>query len=284
MSEPLRILHGAFGRVALLLLDKTMVVHAHRVCHVIFKVGGPDILFGVRERQHPVSDKNAVLVNAWEPHFYEHKHGAPSTVLLALYLEPQWLKDVDKRFVYSIHPHFFSEPSVLLQGRLSQLRADLLDLLTAREGSSLRDVEDIIVRMITELTCEVTRWNELSSSQLIGGIAYDGRIRQSLEAMRHLGGVDLDFDAIAQSVGLSRPHFFHLFRKQTGMTPVTFSSMLRMESSIRSVARAEMPLHDIALNLGFDSPGNFTRFFACQQGVTPSQYRRMVEFMPGTHA
>jgi len=114
MSEPLRILHGPFGRVALLLLDRTMVVHAHRVCHVIFKVGGPDILFGVRERQHHLSDKNVVLVNAWEPHFYEHKQGSPSTVLLALYLEPQWLKDVDKRFAYSIHPHFFSEPSSLL--------------------------------------------------------------------------------------------------------------------------------------------------------------------------
>jgi AraC family transcriptional regulator len=138
--------------------------------------------------------------------------------------------------------------------------------------------------MIILLTGEVTRWNELSSSQLVGGIAYDARIRQSLEAMRHQGGVDLDFDAIARSVGLSRPHFFHLFRKQTGMTPVTFSSMLRMESSIRRVSRAEIPLGEIALNLGFDSPGNFTRFFACQQGVTPSQYRRMVEFLPGASA
>ena len=35
MSEPLRIVHGPFGRVALLLLDKSMVLHAHRVSHVI---------------------------------------------------------------------------------------------------------------------------------------------------------------------------------------------------------------------------------------------------------
>jgi len=258
MSEPLRILHGPFGRVALL-------------------------LFGVRERQHHLSDKNVVLVNAWEPHFYEHKQGSPSTVLLALYLEPQWLKDVDKRFAYSIHPHFFSEPSSLLEGKLSQLRTDMLDLLTAREGPSLEAIENLIIHTIIELTCEVTRWKELSSSRVVGGVAYDARIRQSLESMRRLGGVALDFDIIAQSVGLSRPHFFHLFRKQTGMTPATFSSMLRMESSIESVSRAEESLHDIGLNLGFDSPGNFTRFFACQQGVTPSQYRRMVEFMPGGH-
>ena len=40
MSEPLRIIHGPFGRVAWLLLDKSMVLHAHRVAHVIFKEGG----------------------------------------------------------------------------------------------------------------------------------------------------------------------------------------------------------------------------------------------------
>jgi AraC-like DNA-binding protein len=40
-----------------------------------------------------------------------------------------------------------------------------------------------------------------------------------------------------------------------------------------------MALQDVALNLGFDSPGNFTRFFVRQQGVTPSQYRRSVQFV-----
>src|SRR5258708_11713472 len=61
MSEPLRIVHGPFGRVALLLLDKSMVLHAHRVSHVIFKEGGPDIQFGVRNREYVLSDKNVLL-------------------------------------------------------------------------------------------------------------------------------------------------------------------------------------------------------------------------------
>lgn len=52
MSDALRILHGEFGRVALVLVDKPMAVHAHRVCHIIFKVGGGAIEFGIRERQH----------------------------------------------------------------------------------------------------------------------------------------------------------------------------------------------------------------------------------------
>jgi AraC family transcriptional regulator len=279
MSEPLRIIHGPFGRVALLLLDKSMALHAHRVSHVIFKEGGPDIRFGIRNREHVLSDKNALLVNAWEPHFYEHRPQSQPTVLLALYLEPDWLREVDRRFAYSIHPRFFPRSSVPMQGKLGRLHTDLLDILTDREGQSLEAVQGLIAEMTGELVGVSPRRNELSAAGTVGGIAYDIRIRRAIEAMKQVRGIPPDFDDLAQTVGLSRPHFFHLFHKQTGMTPATFSSMLRMDLSIESVSQHEMALQNVALDLGFDSPGNFTRFFARQQGVTPSQYRRNVQFV-----
>jgi AraC family transcriptional regulator len=279
MSEPLRIIHGPFGRVALLLLDKSMVLHAHRVSHVIFKEGGPDIQFGIRKREHVLSDKNVLLVNAWEPHFYEHRPQSQPTVLLALYLEPDWLRDVDRRFAYSIHPRFFPRSSVPVQRKLDRLHTDLLDILTDREGQSLQAVQGLIADMTGELVGISPRRNELSAAGSVGGIAYDIRIRRAIDAMKQVRGIPPDFDDLAQTVGLSRPHFFHLFHKQTGMTPATFSSMLRMDLSIEGVSQHEMALQDIALDLGFDSPGNFTRFFARQQGVTPSQYRQNVQFV-----
>jgi AraC family transcriptional regulator len=279
MSEPLRVIHGPFGRVALLLLDKSMVLHAHRVSHVIFKEGGPDIQFGIRNREHVLSDKNVLLVNAWEPHFYEHHPQSQPTVLLALYLEPDWLREVDRRFAYSVHPRFFPWSSVPVQGKLSRLHGDLLDILTDREGQSLHAVQGLVADMTGELVGGSPRSNELSGAGSVGGIAYDIRIRRAIEAMKQVRGIAPDFDDLAQTVGLSRPHFFHLFHKQTGMTPATFSSMLRMDLSIETVSQHEMALQDVALNLGFDSPGNFTRFFVRQQGVTPSQYRRSVQFV-----
>ncbi|MFM0004516.1 helix-turn-helix transcriptional regulator [Paraburkholderia dipogonis] len=281
MSEPLRIIHGPFGRVALLMLDKSMVLHAHRVSHVIFKEGGPDIQFGIRNREHVLSDRNVLLVNAWEPHFYEHRPQSEPTVLLALYLEPDWLREVDRRFAYSIHPRFFSRPSVALQGKLGRLHTDLLDILTDREGQSLQALQGLIADMTGELVGVLPQRNELSAAGSVGGIAYDIRIRRAIEAMKEVRGIAPDFDDLAQTVGLSRPHFFHLFRKQTGMTPATFGSMLRMDLSIQSVSQQEMALQDVALNLGFDSPGSFTRFFARQRGVTPSQYRHNVQFVSG---
>ena len=45
MSSALRILHGAFGRVALLGMDESLVPHAHSECHVLLKASGGDTFF-----------------------------------------------------------------------------------------------------------------------------------------------------------------------------------------------------------------------------------------------
>jgi AraC-like DNA-binding protein len=256
-----------------------MSVHAHRVCHIVFKIGGPDVAFGIKDREHTLSEDNVLLVNAWEPHFYTHNPEAPPTVLLALYIEPQWLRIADQRFLYSTHPHFFAQPSVSARTRLADLKHDLLEILLARETTDVKKLEATIVQTIVELSSRVTHWSTISASQLTGGIAYDKRIRRAIEEMKIGCGVALDFDQIARSVNLSRPHFFHLFARQTGITPATFGSMLRMEASIDRLTASSIPLQDIAQGLGFDASGNFTRFFVSQQGVTPSQYRRNVELV-----
>ena len=79
------------------------------------------------------------------------------------------------------------------------------------------------------------------------------------------------------STGLSRAHFFRLFRSSTGLAPATFLSMRRMEACLIKLARRDVPLQDIAIELGFDTAGNFSRFFANVQGVAPSKYRKIVE-------
>lgn len=150
-----------------------------------------------------------------------------------------------------------------------------------RESRSLEALEGLIADTVVELAGPTPRRDTLSAAALVGGIAYDGRIRLAIDAMRSRSGIALDFDDLAHRVGLSRPHFFSLFRKQTGITPSTFGSMLRMERSIEYVSDPKIPIKDISADLGFDSPGNFTRFFVHQQGVSPRQYRQSVQFLTG---
>ena len=64
MSTALRIAHGAFGRVALLDMDWSLVRHAHPHCHVLLKVEGADTQFVVGDKVYPLTNQNAVLVMA----------------------------------------------------------------------------------------------------------------------------------------------------------------------------------------------------------------------------
>jgi AraC family transcriptional regulator len=67
----------------------------------------------VRGERAPLADDSAVLVNAWEHHAYEYP--APQgqrTLVLALYIEPGWLADLQRSLALSGHPGFFPQSCV----------------------------------------------------------------------------------------------------------------------------------------------------------------------------
>ena len=86
------------------------------------------------------------------------------------------------------------------------------------------------------------------------------------------GGISLD--EVARSVGLSRPHFFALFKEQ--MQP---DAERLLEHAAHGGGAAPgrsgrgSSLTSVACNLGFTTQGNFTRFFRDHAGVPPTLYR-----------
>ncbi|MDM0058876.1 helix-turn-helix domain-containing protein [Variovorax fucosicus] len=77
-------------------------------------------------------------------------------------------------------------------------------------------------------------------------------------------------------MGLSRARFFALFRDQLHTTPQVFWSGVHVEEAMRRVSEGS-ELTDVALDLGFSAPGNFSRFFKERTGVSPSIFKRATE-------
>ena len=101
----------------------------------------------------------------------------------------------------------------------------------------------------------------------------DYRIRKALALMRANVSERLNLDEVARSVGLSRPHFFALFKEQMNLTPNVYWNTLRMEEALRQIEATEEPLTSVACNLGFTAQANFSRFFRDHAGVSPRLYR-----------
>jgi AraC family transcriptional regulator of adaptative response / methylphosphotriester-DNA alkyltransferase methyltransferase len=76
------------------------------------------------------------------------------------------------------------------------------------------------------------------------------------------------------SLGISRGHLAVIFKQQYGASPTQYLNHLRLSYAKRLLARSDMPIIDIALEIGYDSVSAFYGFFKRQTGITPQKFRR----------
>lgn len=277
MSTALRIAHGAFGRVALLDMDRSLVRHAHPHCHVLVKTDGADTQFAVGDNLVRLTDEQAVLVNAWEPHAYVHDQGRPRTIILALYIEPQWLKNFRPNWAASGAPGFFEKPAGDVSPRIRRLAMDLATLMMAdpaAKPAQERLLSDLMIAVIERFT----PWHTLSRRLHDIGRSrdrFDWRIRRAVNLMRLEPQAAHKVDGLAKESGLSRAHFYRLFERSTHMTPHVYVNLLRMEMAVKSIVHGDDSLTVVGDSLGFSAPAHFTRFFRDHAGVSPSEFRQV---------
>lgn len=281
MSTAIKILQGAFGRVSLLDMSKPLVNHAHRQCHVLIKVSGVDSSFLVRGRSQPLMHESAVLINAWEPHSYDHTpSGVGRCILLALYLEPTWLSEILPLLSISGHPHFFPKACILLPNSARKLANALTTNMLVSQNIPADRLESKIFDLFiatVENHSSFEDYTALYESLQIGGL--DPRIRRAVEHIRSNFDHGINMSDLAAESGLSRAHFFELFRRNLHVPPSVYINSLRVETAIDRLVNSLDPIAEVSYDLGFSAPGHFTRFFRQHLGITPSDYRRAVDLL-----
>jgi AraC-like DNA-binding protein len=83
----------------------------------------------------------------------------------------------------------------------------------------------------------------------------------------------LSLDDIAGAVHLSPIYFGRLFRKATGVTPMTYLRGLRMDRAAQLLCSGEQTIAQVADAVGFADPYHFSRVFRQHMGMAPSDYR-----------
>ena len=102
----------------------------------------------------------------------------------------------------------------------------------------------------------------------------DNRIRKALALLRAHPNKEVNMNALASQVGLSRSRFYDLFQLSTGRSPRSYLDMLCIASAISKLSSGRGRIADVSAELGFSAQSNFTRFFQQQVGIPPSEYRR----------
>lgn len=79
---------------------------------------------------------------------------------------------------------------------------------------------------------------------------------------------------VAAQAALSPYHFLRLFRRALGVTPHQYLVRARLARAARLLAHEEMPVTEVALEVGFEDLSNFIRSFRRAAGVSPSAFRK----------
>jgi len=275
VTKALSILRGGFGRVALLDMDTSLVDHAHPHCHLIFKVDGPDQNFVVEGRTVPLRSDTLVAVNSWQQHEYLHHPGAGKTLFLALYIEPGWLAEAERNFARCSEAGFFPQAGIPITNEVDRLSASLVRRM-ADPSDPHEDLQEVILDLCLNVSHGFSDWRDRGTAARQPRGARDYRIRRALRHLRECAADAVDLNEAAGLSGLSRPHFNHLFRSCTGVSPRVYANALRVEAAVGRLRHRDDDIGLISDDLGFSAQGNFTRFFQQHTGTSPNQYRRVM--------
>jgi AraC-like DNA-binding protein len=267
VSTALAVCHGSFGRVTVYRLDKPMRTHAHREGHLTFLLSGPPAVVSIDNVPHIVDESAGVAINPWQPHSFHPCGGDQAAIFLVAYICENWL-DRDKEGRGSLR---FGANGLWVGTTIRSICASLAHTLVT--NASYRIVNRYLNQLFDASFEESWKAGGQGGTPTRPQSPIDFRVRKSLRILDDCIADGIELDNVARDAGLSRPHFFKLFRENTGVTPALYANTMRIERALDRLTSSQISVTDIGFELGFSSQSHFTHFFSAHVGIAPTQYR-----------
>jgi AraC family transcriptional regulator len=150
------------------------------------------------------------------------------------------------------------------------MRIYLVEYATQNDWGDERSDElaQAIVACIRQTTAEAGRKAQERNQRL----ARDA-LRRAIRFVNDNLDSKLKWDEIATAVGLDPFTFGRGFKQATGITPRQYIIRCRLRRAMRLLARDELALADIAIEVGFSCQSHLTNQFRKHLGTTPGAFR-----------
>lgn len=198
------------------------------------------------------------------PHDYFALMQNPWSIYWIHFTGPQAIHFYDK----FISEHTEEAPQLSLEKRRIELFENILDVM--EDGYSSNNLE----------------YANLTLSQLLNTFLFErffikknkqfsenDTIQTVIDYMKKHTDVPLKINDIAAYFNYSSSHFYTLFKKQTGHTPIHYFNYLKMQKACQYLSFTSMSIKEISFSLGFNDPLYFSRLFKKIMSTSPIQYR-----------
>lgn len=100
------------------------------------------------------------------------------------------------------------------------------------------------------------------------------KINQARVIIRENINTHLSPAEVAERLGLGYSWFRKAFKKYAGISPAQFQLQIRLQRAKELLLNTNLSVSEIAYELTFDTPGQFSTFFRQKAGMTPKEFRR----------
>ena len=88
----------------------------------------------------------------------------------------------------------------------------------------------------------------------------------------HMANPDFSVEELSRDMNMARATFYRKVLSLTGKTPIEFIRSIRLKRAAQLLQKSGMSVSEIAYEVGFNSPKNFSKLFKEEFKVLPSQY------------
>ena len=91
--------------------------------------------------------------------------------------------------------------------------------------------------------------------------------------LKHMGNPNLKMEELGEEIGLSRVQLYRKVKAITGQSPVELLRQMRLQRGYVLLTTTTKTVNEIAYEVGFGTPGYFSKCFRQQYGKYPMEVR-----------
>ncbi|TVX99438.1 AraC family transcriptional regulator [Paenibacillus cremeus] len=99
-------------------------------------------------------------------------------------------------------------------------------------------------------------------------------VREAIVYMKNHYSKEIGREDVARHVALSPAYLSSKFKKHTGSSPIQYLNKLRLDHAKQLLRQSEMPIRQVAEEVGFADSFYFSRLFTKETGMSPREYRK----------